>query len=162
MWRCEIAADRTDFYWLRPEALAPAPAVEDFYQSAAGLLAHYAEVSGSRISRLAAIVKRLAGHAAPTLFSIGHLMRHELAGAVEGAEKFELHTHKRHALDRFVVNALVRWRAAGDGTIGLEQDLNTLAEHEVSRRFTLDDVGAFFGHAAREHERVVQLYFPTM
>jgi hypothetical protein len=162
MWRCEIAADRTDFYWLRPEARAPAPTLDEFYKVAAGLLAHYAEMSRSRISRLAAVVKRIAGHTAPALLAIGHFMRPELADtALEGTELFELHAHKRHALGRFVVNASMRCRAAGDGTIGLEQDLNTLAEQAASHRFTLDDIAAFFGHAAREHERVLPLYFPA-
>lgn len=59
-----------------------------------------------------------------------------------------------------MVNASQRWRAHSDGTIDLEQDVNTLAEDAVSRSFTLDDIAAFCHHAAREHERVVQLYFP--
>jgi len=161
MWRCEIAADRTDFYWLRPEIRSPAPAVVDFYQVAAGVLAHYAEVSRSRISRLASVVKRLAAHPTPALASAEHFVRPDLASAAfHGVETFELHRHHSHALDRFVVNAWVRWRAQPDGTIGLEQDLNTLAEHAMSQHFTLDDVAAFFGHAARDHERVAQHYFP--
>lgn len=162
MWRCEIAADRTDFYWIRPEALAPAPTLEEFYQVAAGVLAHYAEVSHGRISRLAAVVKRIAGHTAPALFAVDHFMRPELAGtALEGTESFELYAHKRHVLGRFVVNAAMRCRATGDGIVDLEQDLNTLAEQAGSRRFTLEDIAEFFGHAAREHERVLALYFPA-
>lgn len=161
MWRCEIAFDRTDFYWLRPEARAPAPAVDDFYKVAAGLLAHYAETSRSRIGRFAAIVQRIAGHPTPALCAVGHFTRPELAGtAFEGTEVFELYAHKRHALDRFMVNASMRCRAAGDGTITVEQDLNTLAEQAVSLRFTPDDIAEFFGCAAREHERVLQLHFP--
>jgi hypothetical protein len=162
MWRCEIAADRTDFYWLRPEARAPAPSLDEFYQIASSLLAQYAEVSRSRVSRLAAIVKRITGHTTPALFAIEHFLRPELAGtALEGTEAFELYAHKRHALDRFVVNASMRCRANNDGTITVEQDLNTLAEQAASRRFTLDDIAEFLRHAAREHERVLALYFPA-
>lgn len=84
MWRLEIAADRTDFYWLRPELRAPVPAVADFYQVAAGVLAHYAAVSHSRVSRLAAIVKRLCGHATPALAASAHFLRPDLAGAFDG------------------------------------------------------------------------------
>jgi hypothetical protein len=161
MWRCEIAADRTDFYWLRPEARAPAPAVDDFFQAATGLLVRYADVSRNRVSRFAAIVKRLAPSSTPALAAISHIVRPDLAAsALDSSERFQLHTHKRQVLDRFVVNASVRWAAEPDGTIGLEQDLNTLAEQAVSRRFTLEDIAAFFRHASREHERVVQLYFP--
>lgn len=162
MWRCELAADRTDFYWIRPEAHAPAPMLDDFYQVAASVLAHYAEVSRSRISRLAAIVRRIADHTAPALFAVDHFTRPELARtALDGTEAFELYAHKRHVLGRFVVNAAVRCRATGDGAVDLEQDLNTLAEQAASRRFTLEDIAEFFGHAAREHERVLTLYFPA-
>lgn len=161
MWRCEIAADRTDFYWLRPEVQAPAPTVEEFFQAATGLLVHYAELSGSRVSRFAAIVKRLAPSTTPALAAIHHLVRPDLAaGALDASEAFQLHGHRRHVLDRFAVNATVRWGADPDGTIAIEQDLNTLAEQAVSRRFTLEDVAAFFRHASREHDRVIQLYFP--
>jgi hypothetical protein len=162
MWRCEIAADRTDFYWIRPEARAPAPMVDEFYQVAAGVLAHYAEVSGSRIGRLAAVVKRLAEHTAPALLAVDHFTRPELAGtALEGTESFELYAHKRHVLGRFVVNAAMRCRAAGDGTVDIEQDLNTLAEQAASRRFTLEEIAEFFRLTAREHEHVLALYFPA-
>jgi hypothetical protein len=162
MWRCEIAADRTDFYWIRPELSAPAPALDDFYQVATGVLVHYAEVSHGRISRLAAIVRRIAGHATPALFAVDHFTRPELATtALEGTESFELYAHKQHVLGRFMVNASMRCRATGDGTVDLEQDLNTLAEQAASRRFTLEDIAEFFGHAAREHEHVLALYFPV-
>jgi hypothetical protein len=161
MWRWEIAADRADFYWLRPEARAPAPGLHDFYRIAAGLLGHYAEVSGSRLGRLAAIVRRVAAHVTPALFAMGHFTRPELAGtAFEGTEAFELYAHKQQALDRFLVNASMRCSAGGDGALTLDQDLNTLAEQAASRRYTLADLAEFFGCAAREHERTLRLCFP--
>ncbi len=161
MWRCEIAADRTDFYWLRPDARAPAPSPRDFFEIATGLLGHYLEVTGSRVGRLAAIVRRAAAHAAPARFAVGHFTRPELAGtAFEGTEAFELYAHRQHALDRFLVNASMRCSAGAGGALTLDQDLNTLAEQAASRRFTLADLAAFFGCAAREHERALRLYFP--
>jgi len=161
MWRCEIAADRTDFYWLRPEACAPSPSLGDFFEIAAGLLGHYAEVTGSRVGRLAAIVRWAAAHTAPALFAVGHFTRPALAGtAFEGTEAFEVYAHRQHALDRFLVNASMRCTAGAGGALTLSQDLNTLTEQAASRRFTLPDLTAFFGCAARAHERTLELYFP--
>jgi hypothetical protein len=161
MWRCEIAADRADLYWIRPEPRAPAPSIDDFFAVASQMLSQYAEVARSRIGRFAAIVNRVTGHSAPALVLVKHLLRPELAtSALSGLESFELATHKRISLgERFLVNAWLRCQTPDDPSRGarpailVHQDVNTLPEQAVSREFTTDDLGEFFALAARDHER---------
>lgn|GEM_PF-3333907 len=168
MWRCEIAADRTDFYWIRPEPRAPAPAVEDFFTIAGGMLAQYAAHARSRVGRMAAVVSRVATHAAPARFLVQHYARPQLAAGLEGTESFELNTGKRYALGgRFLVNALMRCRTPSDngpgtpGAVLLDQDLNTLADRAPAEQFDADDLATFFPLAARDHAFALATMFPT-
>ena len=167
MWRCEIAADRTDLYWLRPAANAPAPSVVDFFTVASELLARYADVTISRVGRFAAIVNRVADHDAPGQFLVEHFCRSELAStALAGLESFEISSHKRYSMgDRFPVNSWIRFQTPDDQTprphsvIIVHQDLNTLP-NDAQSEFTIAEIGDFFGLAALEHERSLPAFFP--
>lgn len=168
MWRCEIAADRTDLYWIRPEPDAPAPSLADFGAIAAGLLGQYAEATGSRIGRMAALVSRVARHRAPALYLLGHLGHPQLtATAYDGIEAFDLSTRRRLALGgRFLVNASMWSRTTDEPGVGaaavvlVDQDLNTLADRAAAERFTTADLCEFFAIAARDHDATLVACFP--
>lgn len=168
-WRCEIAADRTDFYWLRRAARAPVPAIAEFFSTATEVLGHYAEVTGARVGRLAAIVNRVAAHDAPGRFLAGHLFRPELVGAgIDRTEALEVNLHHLRAMGPFQVNAWIRCRTpddprpAGRQMVLVTQDLNTLGEDAPSRRFTFPETDEFFTLAAREHEDTLGRFFPSV
>lgn len=164
MWRCDLGADRADFYWIRPEPGAPAPSVDDFFTIAGGLLGQYAALTGSRIGRLAALVSRAAGHTSPSRFLMQHFARAELAAGFEGTESFELNTGKRYALGgRFLVNAWLRCRTSPEAAptaVLIDQDLNTLADRAAAEQFTAADLGAFFPLAARDHAAALAAAYP--
>lgn len=165
-WRCEIAADRADLYWLRADARAPAPSVVDFFAAAAKTLGEYVDVTEARIGRMAAIANRGASHTAPGLFVSKHFFRADLAGSgIDRAETVEINLHNRRALGPFLVNAWMRCRTPDDPdparrAVLVAQDLNTLAEDASSCAYTLAEISEFFGLAGREHERVLAQYFP--
>jgi hypothetical protein len=165
-WRCEIDATRADLYWLRPDARAPAPSVADFFAAATRVLVEYAEVTGARIGRFAAIVNRGAAHSAPGLFIGKHFLRGDLGGGITRAESVEIDLHDRRALGPFLVNAWLRCRTPDDPDpaarriVQLVQDLNTLGEDAGASAYTSDEIREFMSLAASEHERVLAQFFP--
>jgi len=169
-WRCEIAADRADLYWMRTDSDTPAPAIAEFFATASEMLAQYADITRSRVGRLAAIVNRVAGHEAPAQYLADHFCRPALATtALANVESFELNTHKRYLLaQRFEVNAWLscQTRVAGadaaNALVFVHQDLNTLAEDAQFRAFTTRELDEFFTLAAAEHERTLPLFFPRV
>ena len=166
-WRCEIDAIRADLYWLRPDARAAAPSVDDFFTAATRILVEYAEVTGARVGRLAAIVNRGALHSAPGLFIGRHFFRGDLGGAgITRAESVEINLHDRRALGPFLVNAWLRCRTPDDPdpvarrVVQLVQDVNTLGEDAGASSYTSAEIREFTSLAAGEHERVLARFFP--
>ena len=170
MWRCELAGPRINLYWVRPETAAPQIELADFHAAAGPFLSEYLELFQLRVGRLAAVVRRAARHETPALFLSRHFCRDEWQDtALEAAQSFELHVHRRIPLGgRFLVNARLR-SATGNATgvaspnlIEVEQDLNTLADETTSRSFKPAELADFFTEATREIDRSLEASYPRV
>jgi hypothetical protein len=82
-------------------------------------------------------------------------------------ESFELHAHKRFAMDGFQVNSWVRNKTGRvsidqdpEAIVLVEQDINTTPEDIQSRSFSSEEIRRFFVTAASELESILRLYYP--
>jgi hypothetical protein len=122
-----------------------------------------------RVGRLAAVVVRAARHTSPGDFLAAHFCQDKWRIApFNRPQDFEIHAHKRfNLMEKFEVNSWVRCKcgkeASSEGEFRLvlvEQDMNTLAEVADNRELSSSDVQEYFLAAARELDRVLELYFP--
>jgi hypothetical protein len=120
------------------------------------------------IGRLAAVASRIA-HVSEPAKAIAHqyFQPRWLESPLNRPESLEVHSHKTFAYRTgYQVNSWIRIRSAGfnsptPNVVSVEQDLNTLDDERLTRRFSQDDVAEFFGHASVELDRILTLYFPN-
>jgi hypothetical protein len=81
---------------------------------------------------------------------------------------FEIHNHKVYMPEQginYEINSWVRCKSAtmppdNRPVIVVEQDLNSLAQEMLTRRFTADEIRVFFETASREADDILRKYFP--
>lgn len=77
---------------------------------------------------------------------------------------FEIHNHKRYQPQyegSLMINSWVRCKAvrARQNAITVEQDLNTLVEESIKKRFSSSDMKVFFSEICLEGRSILNLYF---
>jgi len=169
-WRCEVASARINVFWGRSSPEGEGVQLAEFYREVTPMLHEYCDFLDSRVGRLAAVINRYVLNPAPARFLASHFCKQRwLAGPLNRPASFELHAHKTFLLaGRFQINSWVRNKT---GTVGhpgqespvvlVEQDFNTLAEEAEKRRFSTEEIAAFFEVAVPGFDETLNLYYPS-
>jgi hypothetical protein len=130
----------------------------------------YLEFNEAKAGRVACIMHRLCDAEKPAVTLSRHFCKERwIGGPLNRPGEFELHAHKRFSLTGlFDVNSWVRFKTAivqddGDLTpnkILIEQDFNSLSEHQESREISVQEIRRFFELAPREMRHVLEMYMP--
>jgi len=93
------------------------------------------------------------------------------AGPISRSDSFEIHNHKKFTIElksgsSLELNSWFRCRALqtlpeGKKVVLIQQDLNSLDEELMSRKFEEDELKDFFESASKESEEIMSLYFPN-
>jgi hypothetical protein len=120
------------------------------------------------IGRLAVVVHRTAEDPAPALTIARHYFQERwLKAPLNRPQELEIHAHKVFDLrPELPVNSWVRIRTAhrlenNAPVIVFEQDINTLEEERMGRRFSAEGISGFYQAAAGELSVILDLYFPA-
>ncbi len=165
-WRAEVTATRADVYWVLADAAAATPLPHAFYPAAAELLVELMQVAHKRVARLAAVITRLAAHDTPGAYLAAHYCQPRWT--MDPPQMFEIALHHRYPLgDQYVVNAWTRSRTAPGPdpslmrAVHVEQDLNTLIEDSLTRRFSPAEVTGWFALVPGELDLLLDRHFPA-
>jgi hypothetical protein len=171
--RVEISLRRTDVRWLRQASGHEMP-LNDFSVFSLRALNIFHQAVHLRPGRVALVVNRFQPYENPGTELARHFCRPELLsddpahkGPLNRPENFELHSHKKFQMGRFLTNSWMRCKT-GMQTIGdrnrsiifVEQDLNTLAEVIEETELNDDEIRDFHHLAIGELETILRLYFP--
>jgi hypothetical protein len=169
-WRCEIAPGRVSVVWRRRKTDSESLPTDSVFGVSQDLIQQYRDATKCRVSRLAAVVSRIAPISDPGMVLSRHFCREEWWTApFNRPENFEIHAHKKFTLDGWIqVNSWVRNKTgsmAADGTperkvVVVEQDINTLVEDEQTRDFTIAEIQRFYKSVAPELDSILKLYYP--
>jgi hypothetical protein len=171
--RFEISLRRADVRWLH-QATGHEMPLNDFSGFSQRALNAFHQAAHLRPGRVAFITTRFQPYENPGMVLARHFCRPELLsndpakkGPLNRPENFELHSHKKFQMGRFLVNSWMRCKtgmlSVGDrnrSIIFVEQDLNTLAEVLEETEFSDDDLRDFHHLALGELETILRLYFP--
>ena len=126
----------------------------------------YVDSYPSRITRLGAVVRRVAVHDSPGMFLARHFCKEQWEKQpLNRPESFELHAHKTYMLKSGLkVNSWVRNKSAlqvvdKQAVVVVEQDINTV--EGTDRALTADDIGSYFQLTPAEFDRILGLYYPS-
>jgi hypothetical protein len=141
---------------------------QEFLSLASQIFGTYLGVSAAVVGRLASVIVKYEILQRPGIEVARHFCRDERLNTVlNRPENFEIHAHKVYEpKGLFKINSWVRTRA---GILGpqnqpaavVEQDLNTLHEELEQRRFGAGDIKNFLEVANREHQDILEKYFPN-
>ena len=165
--RLQAARARVDLFWYQRDGLHVE--IEETLNTFADRLATICEKNEVTVGRLAAVVTRRTRIPNPGRILAQQFCRDEwLDGPLNRPERFELHAHKTfHLLTDLRVNSWVRIRTtqkAGDEGgqyIGIQQDMNTLAEELAGSSFPRPKMMSFFEAVGKEFGTIFELYFPS-
>ena len=165
-WRAEVSATRADIYWVLSDATARPPLPHAFYPAAADLLVEVMQVARTRVGRLAAVITRLAAQDAPGPYLAAHYCHPDWSE--DPPDRCEVAIHHRYPLGgQHMVNGWTRSRTAPGpdpsvmAAVHVEQDLNTLVEETMTRRFSAAEVSAWFALVPGEMDAMLDRHFPA-
>lgn len=144
--------------------------VEGFVRSNLEVAEYYVTETGTSVSRLALVIRRVCAHPQPAQTLIERFCNEaSRCEPLNRSSTFEIHNHKEYqpATDGidYRINSWVRCKCAtlksdGRPAILVIQDLNTVADDETNRRFPAKVMRRFFEVAALEANQIIQKYFP--
>jgi hypothetical protein len=148
---------------------------DQFVETARKAFGAYRQALPSRLVRLALHALSFANAQDPAMALARHFCKPEWLyrddtskGALSRCENFELHAHKRFALQSGVrVNSWMRCKT-GQLTVGgasssgvlTDQDLNTLVEEADARNWRDEEASALLSEMLRESCSIIGSYFP--
>jgi hypothetical protein len=169
-WSIEVAGNRTNLHWRRQRGGSHDVTESDFFAQAARIFRALILLDSREVNRLAAVIGRFVRHEKPARVLAEHFCKDQwLEEPFNRPESFELHSHKRYSFrEALTVNSWVRCRTGFENTVdrripvvSCQQDINTLAEEQITARFDAGAVDEFFGAVPGEFDQVLGLYFPN-
>lgn len=171
--RFDISLRRADVRWVR-QATGHEMPVSDFSGFSQRALNVFHQAVHLRPSRVAFVANRFQPHETPGIELARHFCRPELLsndpskkGPLNRPENFELHSHKKFQMGRFLVNSWMRCKSGmlsiadrNRPIIFVEQDINTLTEVMEETELSGDDLRDFHHLAVGELETILRRYFP--
>lgn len=165
VYRMEIARGRLNLFW--QAQASPSTTFGEGLDLLSGWLDNVFTQAQVPVGRLAAVITWRAFLDHPAVTVARQFVRDEWLGrAVHEPDNFELHVHKRfHLFEDLEVNSWIRiktvpLREQQGPMLQVEQDINSLAEEADTRRFSSDDLRAFFREMSRAIPEILTLYFP--
>jgi len=167
-WRLQIGPARIDSFWSNKPPASPSGLIAIFRQNVE-VLDQYVRETSAAVGRVALIVYRVCLIENPAQVLIQRFCNAaSQREPFNRSETFEIHNHKVYRPEQgisYPINSWVRCKSASmtpdnRPVILVEQDLNTLAQDLPTRRFTADEMRAFFETASWEADDILGKYFP--
>jgi hypothetical protein len=159
--KMEISPSRVNFFGLKLENDRQ---LNDFFNDALKIYETYQCLSKSPIRRLALVATKFFETEKPGQTLADYFCKESLVNEpLKRAEKFELHSYKKYVFDTFQVNSWIRFRTGeykGKNVIAVEQDLNTLAEEQENKTFSLEEIKKFHEQGNKELDSILKKYVP--
>ena len=169
-WKLHSGKRRIDSFWLaNPEDVAENEI--DIISECVQVLTYYARTIGVlKIRRMGFLIAHLKVTDNATLDLVSRFVNPIYAKTIfSNSQDFEIHNHFTQRLDPLEhdINVWIRCKSALaqpdlKRVLVVEQDINTIDDENSEKRFSPDDVDAFFFHAFETSRDVFGQYFPEV
>jgi hypothetical protein len=167
-WRLQMGPARLDSFWSNKPP-PPAPGLAAIVAQTVEVLDQYIRETETPVGRVGLLLARICPVPNPAQVLIERFCNAaSQREAFNRSETFEIHNHKIYTPKErinYPVNSWVRCKSAtvapdNRPVILVEQDLNSLAQDALTRRFTADEMRVFFESASWEADDILRKYFP--